>query len=93
MNARKLQDRSTSLAQKTLAAVESVERRILSGESGAAILSAIEQLRGAIESLGMLPATFIEDQTRQLTSHLDERVRLMEQIAGAFAASDDAPLS
>ena len=81
MNATKLQDRSRSLAQKTLAAVEAVERRIISGESGAAIRSAIEQLRGAIESLGTVQsATLIEDQTRQLTAHLDERVRAMEQI-------------
>ena len=81
MNASRLQDRSRSLAQKTLAAVEAVERRIVSGESGTAIKSAIEQLRGAIESLGTLQGTaFIEDQTKRLTGHLDERVRAMEQI-------------
>ena len=69
------------MAQKTLAAVEAVERRIVSGESGAAIRSAIEQLRGAIESLGTLQtAVSIEDQTKQLIAHLDERVRAMEQI-------------
>ena len=76
-----LRERSKSLARKTLAAVEAVERRMVGGESGAAIRSAIEQLRGAVESLGTLQAAvFIEDQTKQLTSHLDERVRAMEQI-------------
>ena len=81
MNTKKLQDRSASLAQKTLAAVEAVERRIVSGESGVAIRSAIEQLRGAIETLGGLQETaFVEEQTKQLTAHLDERVRAMEQI-------------
>ena len=81
MNITKLQERSASFAQKTLAAVEAVERRIVSGESGAAIRSAIEQLRGAIESLGTLEGTaLLKDQTRQLTAHLDERVRTMEQI-------------
>jgi hypothetical protein len=80
MNAKKLQDRSKSLAHKTLAAVEAVECRIVSGESGAAIRSAVEQLRGAIESLWTLQAAFTEDQTKRLTSHLDERVRAMEQI-------------
>jgi hypothetical protein len=81
MNAKKLQDRGKSLAEKTLAAVESVERRILEGESGAAISSAIEQLRGAVESLETLQtAAVMEAQTQQLTSHLDERVRAMEQL-------------
>jgi hypothetical protein len=69
------------LAQKTLAAVEAVERRMVRGESGAAIKGAVEQLRGAIESLGTLQtAAFIEDQTKQLTAHLDERVRAMEKL-------------
>jgi hypothetical protein len=81
MDSKKLQDRTKSLAQKTLAAVEAVERRIVSGESGPALRSAIEQLRGAIESLGTLQTTvFIEDQTKQLTAHLNERVRAMEQL-------------
>jgi hypothetical protein len=81
MNVNKLQDRSKSLAQKTLAAVEAVEHRIIIGESGAAIRSAIEQLRGAVDSLGTLQAAvFIEEQTKRLTAHLDERVRAMEQL-------------
>ena len=87
MNAKKLQDRGKSLAEKTLAAVESVERRILDGESGAAISSAIEQLRGAVESLETLnAAAFMEPETQQLTSHLDERVRAMERLVTRTAA-------
>ena len=89
MNSERLRDRSKSLAQKTLAAVEAVERRIVSGESGVAIKSAVEQLRGAIESLGTLQAAaFIEDQTKQLTAHLDQRVRVMEQLVVAGPQND-----
>jgi hypothetical protein len=84
MAAEKLRDRTKSLAQKTLAAVEAVERRIVNGESDAAIRSAVEQLRGAIESLRALEAAVsLENQTKQLIAHLDERVRAMEKLIAA----------
>jgi hypothetical protein len=85
MNAEKLRDRSKSLALKTLAAVELIEHRIASGETGAALTHASEQLRGAVESLLALaePPTpgqsFLDTDTKSLTAHLDSRVGAIEQ--------------
>ena len=85
----KLRERSKSLALKTLAAVEAVERRVASGETGPAVRQAAEQIRGAIESLLSLDEPpigdeeFIDRDTKCLAVHLDTRVKaLEEQIAG-----------
>ncbi len=90
MNAEKLRDRSKSLALRTLAAVEVVEHRIASGEAGAALTHAAEQIRGAVENLLALdePPTrgesFLDSDTKCLVAHLDTRVRAIEeQIAAA----------
>jgi hypothetical protein len=85
MDSEKLRERSRSVAIKVLAAVEAVERRVASGEIGAAISHAIQQLRGAIESLqevnepaiGVVKA--IDNETNRLTAHLDARIRAMEE--------------
>ena len=90
MNAEKLRSRSKSLAIKTLAAVEAVERRIASGETGAALRQAAEQIRGAVESLLALDEPpipgqrFLDSDTKCLAAHLDTRVAaIVEQIAAA----------
>ena len=89
MNAEKLRNRSKSLALKTLAAVEVIEQRIVSGETGAALTHAAEQLRGAVESLldldepPSLGRSFLDSDTKSLATLLDKRVRAIEQQIAA----------